>query len=75
MSSRRSSMSRYELDAAVAQIVALWAELDERPRPGLVQRERAVKQALKILQNLADEFDSQRTKGRGRPVNFASADP
>lgn len=61
MSSRKSSMSRADMDAALSQLRALWAELDERPRPGITQRERAVKQATKILQNLADEFDAQRT--------------
>jgi len=60
MSSRRSSMSRADMDAALNQLRALWVELDERPRPGIAQRERAVKQATKILQNIADEFGAQR---------------
>jgi hypothetical protein len=52
-------MSRADMDAALNQLRALWVELDERPRPGIAQRERAVKQATKILQDIADEFGAQ----------------
>jgi hypothetical protein len=54
-------MSRFELDSALGRIADLWAEIDASPRPETDRRERIVKQAVNLLQQVADEFDVRRS--------------
>jgi hypothetical protein len=54
-------MTRAELDRALDRIRELWVEVDSRPRPETLRREVVVRQAVNILQHIADEFDAKRS--------------
>jgi hypothetical protein len=50
------------MDNALNHIRDLWGNLDGQPRTSL-EKEHLVGQAMRILQRLADEFDSKRSRG------------